>query len=177
MLNKKSQSAMEYLMTYGWAVLIILVALGSLYYLGVFTPSTPSTCQIQAPFVCMDVRGIGGDSDYAAGSVFEVRIGAGDVTNPSVTNIEINGADCNVEGALSTNQPTSIYCYTTDLTLSEGDKYTGIIYLEYTSQYGGIVHNIEGQMSGSIEKCGSDDDCYDFLTIGDGTCDDGICVY
>ena len=32
----KSQSAMEYLMTYGWAVLIIAIVLAALFDLGVF---------------------------------------------------------------------------------------------------------------------------------------------
>ena len=34
---KKSQSAMEYLMTYGWAILVIAVVLGALFELGVFS--------------------------------------------------------------------------------------------------------------------------------------------
>ncbi len=33
-----SQSAMEYLMTYGWSILIVAVILGALAYLGVFNP-------------------------------------------------------------------------------------------------------------------------------------------
>ncbi len=36
--HRKSQSAMEYLMTYGWSILIIAVVLGALAYLGVFNP-------------------------------------------------------------------------------------------------------------------------------------------
>ncbi len=35
--NLKLQSAMEYLMTYGWAILIIGVVLGTLFALGVFS--------------------------------------------------------------------------------------------------------------------------------------------
>ena len=35
--NAKSQSAMEYLMTYGWAILIIAVVLAVLFQLGVFS--------------------------------------------------------------------------------------------------------------------------------------------
>ncbi|RLJ03536.1 MAG: hypothetical protein DRP11_00355 [Candidatus Aenigmatarchaeota archaeon] len=38
--GSKGQTAMEYLMTYGWAILIILVVGGVLYYYGVFSPST-----------------------------------------------------------------------------------------------------------------------------------------
>ncbi len=36
----KNQSAMEYLMTYGWSILIIAVVLGALSFLGVFNPMT-----------------------------------------------------------------------------------------------------------------------------------------
>jgi hypothetical protein len=46
---------MEYLMTYGWAILIIAVVLGALYQLGVFSPYTfapkapPGSCQVFRP--------------------------------------------------------------------------------------------------------------------------------
>ncbi len=36
----KSQSAMEYLMTYGWAILIIAVVLGALFGLGFFNAAS-----------------------------------------------------------------------------------------------------------------------------------------
>ncbi|MCL5092873.1 MAG: LamG domain-containing protein [Candidatus Marsarchaeota archaeon] len=51
----KSQSAMEYLMTYGWAILIIAVVLASFYELGVFNPYTfaakaqPGSCSVYRP--------------------------------------------------------------------------------------------------------------------------------
>ena len=35
--NRRSQSAMEYLMTYGWAILIIAIVLASLWSLGLFS--------------------------------------------------------------------------------------------------------------------------------------------
>ena len=46
---------MEYLMTYGWAILIIAVVLGALYYLGVFNSATsgpraqPGSCKVIRP--------------------------------------------------------------------------------------------------------------------------------
>ncbi len=49
------QSAMEYLMTYGWAILVIAVVLGVLYSLGIFSPSnfapkaSPGSCQVFRP--------------------------------------------------------------------------------------------------------------------------------
>ena len=50
----KSQSAMEYLMTYGWAILIIAVVLAVLFQLGVFSSAsfTSTSCTAQAGFLC-----------------------------------------------------------------------------------------------------------------------------
>jgi hypothetical protein len=51
----RSQSAMEYLMTYGWAILIIAVVLGILFQLGVFSSGSfavrapPGTCKVFRP--------------------------------------------------------------------------------------------------------------------------------
>lgn len=36
----KGQTALEYLMTYGWAILIVIIVGASLYSLGVFSPGT-----------------------------------------------------------------------------------------------------------------------------------------
>ena len=53
MRRLKSQSAMEYLMTYGWAILIIGVVLAVLFQIGVFSGSNfstgalPGSCQVQ----------------------------------------------------------------------------------------------------------------------------------
>jgi len=53
--SAKAQSAMEYLMTYGWAILIIAVVLGALFQLGVFNANNfapkapPGSCQVFRP--------------------------------------------------------------------------------------------------------------------------------
>jgi hypothetical protein len=46
MKNKKSQQAMEFLMTYGWSILVVLVAIGALAYFGVLDPKqfVPNRC-------------------------------------------------------------------------------------------------------------------------------------
>ncbi len=52
----KSQSAMEYLMTYGWAILIIAVVLGALYSLGIFNGANflGGTCVAGPGYLCSD---------------------------------------------------------------------------------------------------------------------------
>ena len=39
-MDRKAQTALEYLMTYGWAILIIIIVGSALYALGVFSPGT-----------------------------------------------------------------------------------------------------------------------------------------
>ena len=45
----RSQSAMEYLMTYGWSILIITVILGALYSVGAFgsSPMKARVCRLK----------------------------------------------------------------------------------------------------------------------------------
>ncbi len=39
-LTRRSQSALEYMMTYGWAILVIVIVAAVLYSLGIFSPSS-----------------------------------------------------------------------------------------------------------------------------------------
>ena len=54
MISSKAQSAMEYLMTYGWAILIVAVVLGALYSLGVFGGANflGGTCVASPGYLC-----------------------------------------------------------------------------------------------------------------------------
>ncbi len=56
----KGQSAMEYLMTYGWSILIIAIALIALFELGILGgPTLPTTCVAQSGFVCSNPSVLG----------------------------------------------------------------------------------------------------------------------
>ena len=52
----KGQAAMEFLMTYGWAILVVLVVIGALSYFGVLSPSTllPEKCTFPVSVSCTD---------------------------------------------------------------------------------------------------------------------------
>jgi len=39
-MKMKAQAAMEYLMTYGWAILIVIIVAAALYAFGIFNPAT-----------------------------------------------------------------------------------------------------------------------------------------
>ena len=52
--TKKAQAAMEFLMTYGWALLVVLVAIGALAFFGVLNPGQflPDQCTMFAGITC-----------------------------------------------------------------------------------------------------------------------------
>ena len=54
--NKKAQGALEFLMTYGWAFLVILIMIGALAYFGVLSPTKflPERCTFGSQFLCKD---------------------------------------------------------------------------------------------------------------------------
>lgn len=53
--HKKSQAAMEFLMTYGWAILVVLAAIAALAYFGVLSPEKflPEKCILQPGIACI----------------------------------------------------------------------------------------------------------------------------
>ena len=53
---KKGQVALEFIMTYGWAILAVLVAIGALAYFGVLSPSKylPDKCIFTTGLNCKD---------------------------------------------------------------------------------------------------------------------------
>lgn len=55
---RRGQVALEFLTTYGWAMLIILVMIGTISYFGVMNPSKllPSRCTAGSEFVCNDYQ-------------------------------------------------------------------------------------------------------------------------
>jgi hypothetical protein len=55
---KKSQAAMEFLMTYGWAIMVVLVAIGALSYFGVLSPDkfVPNRCIVEPGISCLDFK-------------------------------------------------------------------------------------------------------------------------
>ncbi len=54
--GRKGQAAMEFLMTYGWAILVVLIVIGALAYFGVLSPSTllPEKCTFPVSLSCTD---------------------------------------------------------------------------------------------------------------------------
>ncbi len=57
-ISTKAQAALEFLTTYGWAFLVILVMIGTLAYFGILSPSKilPNRCNVGPEFECIDYQ-------------------------------------------------------------------------------------------------------------------------
>ena len=128
MINKKSQSAMEYLMTYGWAVLVVVIVLAALFYLGVFDKKSDVKGGVVGPFTYdLKIGQNGLEISLKTPSV---------VKSATVSNIKINGNTCDqdVEDLLPGSM-TLVRCTRVDLTdVKTANVEMDLTYIQQNSQ-------------------------------------------
>lgn len=132
--QKRGQAALEFLMTYGWAILVVLVAIGALTYFGVRPASVlPEKCILQAGMTC--------DSVIFEGSTPRVQMRITNRLGKTISNPQLDMGECG-----TTSLPAST-------TLGDGENVTftisGSMGCDTTSgrQFSGpfkIVYDIEG---------------------------------
>jgi hypothetical protein len=150
--NKRGQAAMEFLMTYGWAILAAVIAIGVLAAFGVFNPggTLPTVCTIGAPLGCNV-----GVAD-TTGVTFEMINGAGQTL--TITDITVSGCagagaptiddvTPDVDGwSVATGQHTvAIPC-----TLVEGAQFNGDITVSYRTSGSALDQSATGQLSDTV---------------------------
>ncbi|MDE1854757.1 MAG: hypothetical protein KGH57_00330 [Candidatus Micrarchaeota archaeon] len=113
----KAQSAMEYLMTYGWAILIIAVVLGALFSLGVFSSGSllGTSCIAYSGYECQ--------SPILHGGQFSATIGQSTGSGWTAVNIILVGYGTANPAAA---QFAFVNCYPsqTGLSISSGSAVT-----------------------------------------------------
>lgn len=82
----KAQAAMEYLMQYGWALLVIVIVLASLTFL--FNSNTDNCLFDSPPFLCQGQRLVSEDSNGLSNVVYA------DITYGGFQHIQIIGMAC-----------------------------------------------------------------------------------
>jgi hypothetical protein len=89
---KRGQAALEFLTTYGWALLIILVMLGAIAYFGILNPSRflPERCSTSPELSCVDYK-----IDSTGKVSLQLKQGLGKT-------IYIHGVSCQYEGTYPT---------------------------------------------------------------------------
>lgn len=94
-MNRKGQAAMEFLMTYGWAIVVVLAAIGALAYFGVLSPQKllPERTTFQAPLANLD-NAVIKEVDNTVEIAFKNNVGVA-ITVPLTSNLSAaTGTTC-----------------------------------------------------------------------------------
>ena len=135
-MYKKAQAAMEFLMTYGWAILVVLIAIGALTYLVDFKSLIGTRCQLTAPLYCKSQK-----ADSAAGTGGQVTLLIRNALPDAITVTGVNlvNKGCDVTGlsvAIASNAdvPVTINCGVT-----AGEKVKTDVRITYDEAAGGLT--------------------------------------
>ena len=142
--QKKAQAAMEFLMTYGWAILVVLAAIAALAYFGVLSPSKflPEKCLVETGFTCVSSK----VSSSSSVIVFSNGLGR------SVTITQVDIGSCS--GTFNTNLTSGDQSTFTLSGCSNGvvkDSFKGDVVIKFTERDNGLNKTAYGQIATKIE--------------------------
>ena len=140
---RKAQAAMEFLMTYGWAILVVLAAIGALAYFGVLAPDKflPEKCVMPPGIACLDSKITATQTEL----IMQNSMGK-DIT---VNSISLG----NCSATLNTDMPNgnqntfTINCDNGAV----GKKYSEDIMFDYTSKETGMQKVAYGTITGKVQ--------------------------
>ncbi len=143
---KRGQSALEYLVTYGWAILAIVIIAAVLWYTGVFNPSKfrgGSECGGFGSFTCVD------QSVTTANTTIVLGNALGRSITVSYANLTGTGAptSCGVDngaGATSVGATGKAYVSCGVTTLNQNDAYDWTLSLTYVDSQSSLTKTDSG---------------------------------
>lgn len=158
---KKGQAAMEFLMTYGWAILVVLAAIGALAYFGVLSPDRflPDKCTANPPFACteykVDETQVYFKLQNSAGVAVNVTsvlmkcdgVAAGQEALAAQINNNIQNGDTQELNWTSANLVTNGGC----VALSDGNKFKATYDITYIKSGETISHTGSGSIQVRVE--------------------------
>lgn len=160
MAGPRLQAAMEYITTYGWAILIIALILAALFYLHVFNPSPSSACVLGAGISCTSLyltqNGVLTFSLLQSTSTPINITAAGCNTNSTISNTIMtyvyNPPSNQFEVPIEGNYTMTIQCYSSGKAYSGsvGSLYQGYLILNYTKTNSNLPHSGYGSIDVKI---------------------------
>jgi len=160
---KKAQAAMEFLMTYGWAILVVLAAIGALAYFGVLSPDRfmPSKCMVSGGFSCIEYKLDAADpAAHIVRFYLQNNLGA-DADYVNVTLADNTGAACTAVGT-SWELPAGLFNGVKSQAVSfdatgalpcamSGSSFKGNVVVTYRKAGEAEYHQATGTISGRFE--------------------------
>ena len=141
---KKSQAAMEFLMTYGWAILVVLVAIGALAYFGVLSPEKflPEKCILSPGLACVSHK------VEATQTTLIISNGLGRTI--TIDSLKVGGCT----GTFATQMPSgneSTFTITGCTNGAAKEAFKAEVTLGYTEKATGLTKTVYGDIATKIE--------------------------
>jgi len=149
MFDKKGQAALEYLMTYGWALVVIVIVIAALFAFGIFNPPAAATCR------GLDKLAYSDHAISAGNNAIELRIGNGAGSTIKFDSISYSGdfaggTITTMPGNLATGSYQSFTNTDGNFTTAITGSYSGTVTITYTTEAGsGIQHTETATCSGT----------------------------
>ncbi len=140
-MHKKGQAAMEFLMSYGWAILVVIAAIAALAYFGVLSPDRflPEKCDLPPGVACLDHR--------YSGTAIEMAIQNAMGFDMIDVSVSVNGTGCNAADNSTQTTLTNGQKATYSVTCSPtSGKFKGDIIFSYTNQETSMDHTKVGEV-------------------------------
>lgn len=145
--SRSSQAAMEFLMTYGWAILVVLAAIAALAYFGVLSPAKffPDKCVLDPGIYCLGNKVESSQITLILENTIDGRpitvnsITVGGCTGTFTTTMYSGEQKTFVLGGASCNNGPS------------KEKFRGEIALGYTEKNTNLTKTMSGQLNAKVE--------------------------
>lgn len=139
----KSQAALEFLMTYGWVIMVVLVSIGALAYFGVLGPDkfVPRRCALEPGIGCRDFK-----VQEDAVTLVLMNGKGEDVT---ITSIKVGSCTGTTTGSLKNGEEATFRVGGCNNAVSE--KFNEEVNITYTSE-SGLIHKKRGNVADKVES-------------------------
>jgi len=144
--HRKSQAAMEFLMTYGWAILVVLAAIAALAYFGVLSPEKflPEKCILAPGLACVSHRITPETttlivSNGLGRTIIVNSVQVGSCTLGGLTTDMMSGNETRFDLTGCTGNGASKEAFKGDITFKYTEKQTGLA----KTVYGNIATKVE----------------------------------
>jgi len=133
-------------MTYGWAIMVVIVAIAALAYFGVLSPDRflPSRCTLQAGIACLDH--LASSTDQAISVTLKNSLGY------DLTSVSVRASSCTSAASQATFRNAEQRTFTPfGCSLTSSQKYSGQLNVTYTNADTGLTHVMQGTITTKVE--------------------------
>ncbi len=135
-MNKKGQAALEYLMTYGWALIVIAIVVGVLVFI-VATPTGGVTCSSSDPTVLNVVSNNLLSAASASGDLQDLIVT--NTAGGTLTSVTIAGSQAFADNNATTSLPVGNTTLDVAATSTAATYTSGVYTITYTDA-AGLTH-------------------------------------